>query len=128
MTRARIGLLLIVGWVPFVILGLLMTLSIWFSFVGVPLLLFAGAPFASGIRLLRNREPIRGQHAVGPLVSSVVLALAFGLLASVSHFTLDQKIFVAATATWIALLFIPAIALVVAWRTGKLDTERAVVS
>jgi len=42
-------------------------------------------------------------------VSSVVLALAFGLLASVSHFTLDQKVFVAATATWIALLFIPAI-------------------
>jgi hypothetical protein len=96
-TRAQVGLLLIVGWVPFVAIGLLMTLSIWFSFVGVPLLLFAGAPFASGIRLLRNREPIRGQHAVGPLVSSVVLALAFGLLASVSHFTLDQKIFVAAT-------------------------------
>jgi hypothetical protein len=121
--RTRIGLVLVVGWFPFAVLGLLLTVSIWLTVVGVPLLFFAGTSLAAGIRLLRDREPIRGQHAVGPLISSVVTALAFVLVLSLSNPSADGRAVAGAIGIWIFLLFTAGLVLLFAWRGRRLDPQ-----
>jgi hypothetical protein len=118
--RRRLGIVLIIGWLPFVLLGVLLTLSIWIAVVGVPLLFFAGAGFASGVRLVRNREEIRGQHAVPPLISALLVAAILLITLSADGLDSGGRRFVAIIAAWVAVLVVAAVKLLVAWRMDLL--------
>jgi len=71
-----VALVLLVLWLPVLLLGLLLTVSIVYSFVGAPILVAAWCPISVAWRILRGRSYTRRRAqvgAIGPLVIAGLL-------------------------------------------------------
>ena len=74
-----VAVLLLVSWLPIFAVGVVLTMTVLLSFIGVPLLMVSGAPIAVAVRLLRGNALYRPQHVRAPLVSALIVA-ASGIL------------------------------------------------